>query len=602
MESAFSESGTDPSFEAIASFDGEPAVFWAQLTEFALSSFSADSVALLMQARAGGDLRILAQRPSGVATRMAGIRAEVASIASRTPVELLTATKSKMVAFSIPSLEGSRIWMVVEGGGTEESARLAAAKELGVLTDLYLTRRLEKRTQRKLITLSEVLDVGLAMGECQHFGEAALRVCNEVATQMLATRASLAWLDGHHLKLQGTSHGGVIAKQSEESKALECLMEESLDQDNEVSHPAMEGSHVIDREHALFSRAHEDVSVLSIPLRGLNGPCGVLCVERGIEDGGWTALEVEKLRLMSDLFAARLDDLYLKTGWLGLRLWRRVRKQSARALGPEHTGWKLTGAVCLLALIVTAVVPIEHKVKAPFILKTDAASVVTAPFAGYINQVNFHLGDRVERGQLLVGLDQRELLLQRADTLAGRNKSANEARSYEAEGKLAEMRVSQAQQAQAEARLDIIAHRLSQTEIRSPFTGVVVEGELREKLSSPVQVGEALFKVVQLRDLFGQLQVDERDVSYLNADLVGELAFSSRPGEKFSVRVDRFEPVAEVRSEGTLFLLRAQLDGEAQDWWRPGMGGICKIDAGQRSILWVATHRLIEVIRLWLWV
>jgi multidrug efflux pump subunit AcrA (membrane-fusion protein) len=164
------------------------------------------------------------------------------------------------------------------------------------------------------------------------------------------------------------------------------------------------------------------------------------------------------------------------------------------------------------------------------------------------------------------------------------------------------MRVAVVHKEQADARLAIIDHRLAQTKIRAPFDGVVVEGELREKLSSPVQVGEALFKIVQLRDLFGQLQVDERDVSYLQAGFVGEIAFSSRPSEKYSVLVDRFEPVAEVRSEGTIFLLRAQIDAAPQDWWRPGVGGICKIHAGKRSILWVATHRLVEVIRLWTWI
>ena len=590
-------------FDTIAAFEGEPSVFWGLLSEFALSSFGADAVCLLVEARPGADLRVLAQTPAGIAKRVKGIREEIRALSNKTPVSLDSDGNSNFVGFILPSAEGSQIWMIVEGRGADEVSGLAAAKEARVLSELYLARRLKKRTEQKLLTLSEVMDIGLSLGESHKFGEAALRICNEVVSQMSAVRVSLAWQEGNDLKLQATSHGGVISKQSEESKALERLMEESLDQDNEVSHPAMEGSkHVIDREHKLFSRAHEDVSVLTVPLRRADGACGVICVEKGVEDGGWLLSEVEKLRLMSDLFASRLDDLYQKSGWLGRRVWRRTRRRCADLLGSEHTGWKLTGLALLVTLVVTAVVPIEHKIKAPFILKTDAASVVTAPFAGYIDTVYFHLGDTVTNGQLLVGLDQRELLLQRADTLAGRNKSSNEARSYEAEGKLAEMRVAVVQEEQANARLAIIDHRLAQTEIRAPFDGVVVEGELREKLSSPVQVGEALLKIVQLRDLFGQLQVDERDVSYLQAGFVGEIAFSSRPSEKYSVLIDRFEPVAEVRSEGTIFLLRAQIDAAPQDWWRPGVGGICKIHTGKRSILWVATHRIVEVIRLWTWI
>ena len=83
--------------------------------------------------------------------------------------------------------------------------------------------------------------------------------------------------------------------------------------------------------------------------------------------------------------------------------------------------------------------------------------------------------------------------------------------------------------------------------------------------------------------------------------LSGEVVFASRPGEAFKVLVDRFEPVAEVRAEGNVFLLRVQITDPSQDWWRPGMSGVCKIVAGRRSLLWVLAHRTVETLRLWLW-
>lgn len=606
MKSESQESGANPVFDSLASFNGEPSVFWGKLSDYARGVFHAQAICLLVETSQGQDLRVLAQTPAGASRRMGGVSEELRAMVGSEAVVLTSVKSADMIGLILPSQEGAHIWLVADferGGVPAEKKELqAAAKDVRVLAELFQTRRLEKRTQQKLLTLSEVLDIGLALGESQHFGEAALRVCNEVAAQMVATRVSLSWVDGEHLILQSTSHGGKISKESEEAKALERIMEESMDQDNEVAYPAIEGSTVITREHRSFSKAHDDVSVLSVPLRGAKGACGVLCLEKASEDGEWKAPELEKLRLMTDLFASRLDDLYDRTGWFGRRIWRRLRLWASGFLGPEHTGWKLAGVTGLLAFLFMAIVPMEHKVKAPFILKTDAAARITAPFPGYIDKVTYHLGDKAERGQLLVGLDQRELLLQQSDTVAGRNKSDREAKSYEAQGKLAEMLVSKAEKEQAEAKLAIIEHRLAQTQIGAPFDGIVVEGELREKLSAPVQVGETLFKIVQLRDLFGQLQVDERDVSYLKADFDGELAFSSRPGEKYSVTIDRFEPVAEVRSEGNIFLLRAQIHGEPQSWWRPGMSGICKINAGKRSILWIVSHRVVEVIRLWLWV
>jgi biotin carboxyl carrier protein len=329
---------------------------------------------------------------------------------------------------------------------------------------------------------------------------------------------------------------------------------------------------------------------------------GAICLERAAEEGKWEAGEVERIRLLADLVVARLDELHAKTGWFGRRFWRSLRRKSTKILGHEHTGWKLTGVLLILTVLSLALIRMEHKIRAPFILKTDAASLISAPFPGYIEEANYHLGDVVKKGQLLVGLDRKEILLEEADTEALLNKNEREARSYEAEGKLAPMRVALAEKAQAEAKLAIIRHRLDLTRITAPFDGVVVEGDLRERLSSPIQTGEPLLKIVQLQDLFGQLQVDDRDISYLTADAEGELAFTSRPGEKYSVKIDRFEPVAEIRPEGTVFLLRARVLEESQAWWRPGMSGICKIDAGKRSLLWIFGHRMVEVIRLRLWI
>jgi multidrug resistance efflux pump len=215
--------------------------------------------------------------------------------------------------------------------------------------------------------------------------------------------------------------------------------------------------------------------------------------------------------------------------------------------------------------------------------------------------VRYHLGDVVKKDQVLVTLDRRELLLEEANDLAGRDKNAREARAYEVQGKLAEALMAKSAQHQDEAKLAIVRHRLAMTEIRAPFDGVVVEGDLRERLSSPVQVGERLLKTVQLRDLLGQLQIDERDIGYLSQGLAGELAFASRPADRFKVKIERFEPVAEVRQEGNIFVLRVQVLGEPQDWWRPGMSGVCKLNAGKCSLLWVLTHRTVEAIRMWIW-
>lgn len=585
-------------FEALAAFSGEPGQFWPRFRAHAQQLFRAEGSCVLIQSQGGG-VRGLTQSSAQAAQRVvdSGV---VSALETLSDGELHEWTGNLLV-MSLPAAAGSRLWLLLLDPALEEKD--AAGREVRMLAESYQSRRREQRAGEQLLALSEVMDLGVSLGEITTFQDAALCLCHRMAAMMGAARVSLGWMEGDSLQVHATSHGGRVHRKTQEAEELVRVMEEAADQNNEVAHPAIAGSHMIARAHKEFSEKRQGVVVMSVPIRDAvkHESLGVLLLERAAGDGSWTLAELERLRLAADLVAPRLSDLHRSSGWLGKRLWRSVRRRAAGLLGTEHTGWKLAVVLLLVTLIVLALVRMEHKVRAPFLLKTDAAAQSTSPFAGYIDEVRYHLGDFVKQGQVLVTLDRRELLLEEANAIAGRDKNEREARAYEAQGKLAEALMAKSAREQDEARLAIVRHRLAMTEIRAPFDGIVVEGDLRERLSSPVQVGERLFKIVQVRDLLGQLQVDERDIGYLAQGQTGELAFASRPEDKFAVKIERFEPVAEVRQEGNVFVMRVKVLGEPQDWWRPGMSGICKVNAGKRSLLWILTHRTIETIRMWLW-
>jgi hypothetical protein len=48
--------------------------------------------------------------------------------------------------------------------------------------------------------------------------------------------------------------------------------------------------------------------------------------------------------------------------------------------------------------------------------------------------------------------------------------------------------------------------------------------------------------------------------------------------------------------------VRLAIEGAAQNWWRPGMTGVAKISVGWRPLAWVATRRLIDYLRIKLWI
>lgn len=595
-----------PDLDFLSTFSGPPAQYWPRLNQHAKTLFQAEGACLLlhMPGTAAEAMQVLAQDHPGSIQRLVQQRIPQAIVAQGADIGDWFEPQLGTLVVGLPAKDGPQLWLVLLSAATLDPD--TASRELRLLVQTYYARRGEDRSAQQVLGLSEVLDLGIEIGQSTRFSEAAVRLCHRVAGSLGASRVSLAWCPaaGADLKLQATSHGARVNVDTQEAEALVRVMEEAADQSNEVAHPSLPGSHAISREHKTYSAARQNVGILSLPLRddaGERTVHGVLTIEREAAEGRWQEAELEKLRVAVDLITPRLRDLYTASGWWGKRLWRGLLRRAAGLLGIEHTAWKLAGLGVIALVTTLAWIKVDHRVRSPFLLKTEAAAITAAPFPGYIDKVFYHLGDVVQKGDPLLTLDRRELLLDQANGLASRDKHDREARSNEAQGKLAEALMSKAERSQDDARLAIVEHRLGKTEVRAPFTGVAVEGDLRERLNAPVQLGEPLVKIVQLKDLYGQLQVDERDIGYLHQGMVGELAFASRPSEKFAVTVERFEPVAEVHEEGNVFLLRVRIQGVAQDWWRPGMSGLCKITVQPRSLLWVLSHRTWETLRLWLW-
>src|SRR5690606_1302547 len=119
-----------------------------------------------------------------------------------------------------------------------------------------------------------------------------------------------------------------------------------------------------------------------------------------------------------------------------------------------------------------------------------------------------------------------------------------EADRAEADSNPAELRVAKSMAKQAEARLALVRFRLDRASIRSPFDGVVIAGDLRDRIGAPMEQGAVLLQVAKLDGLFVEIKLPERDIDLLSGERVGELAFASRPDERFPIEVERIEPSA----------------------------------------------------------
>jgi RND family efflux transporter MFP subunit len=257
--------------------------------------------------------------------------------------------------------------------------------------------------------------------------------------------------------------------------------------------------------------------------------------------------------------------------------------------------------LAIITFIILAVVRTDYRVDAPFFLRTEDLSFIAAPFNGYLDEVKVTVGDEVKKDAVLASLDTRDLLLEEAGAAAERTRFLGEVERASGADKPAEMRIAQAQAEQARVRLEIIQYRRGQANIVAPFDGVVVEGDLKKRIGSPVKQGEVLLRVARTDRIYVEANVSERDIRELRTGVAGEIAFASAPKHKFKVRLNRIEPAALVKESGNTFAVRCAVESPNEAWWRPGMSGVAKIDAGRRSLLWVIAHRTIDFLRMQLW-
>jgi hypothetical protein len=124
---------------------------------------------------------------------------------------------------------------------------------------------------------------------------------------------------------------------------------------------------------------------------------------------------------------------------------------------------------------------------------------------------------------------------------------------------------------------------------------------LRNRIGAPVEQGEALFRLARTDRLYVEAEVNERDVHEVQGKATGEIAFVSQPHKRYPVKIERLEPAATAKEGKNVFLVRCEIEGQPDDWWRPGMSGVCKLNVGNRSLMWILTHRTVDFLRMWFW-
>ena len=444
--------------------------------------------------------------------------------------------------------------------------------------------------------------VKLAAGclEQETISKALTALITEMTTYFDCERVSIGEITDHHAQVIALSNSAKFDSRANLIRTIAGAMDEAVDQDMIIVYPAQENENVaINNAHAKLARKFGSGSICTIPLVYEDSIFAIITLERKEEE----PFDPETVRLCEQTMALVAPFIKLKQDderWLGQKIWGSGKNLLSNIFGLHHLGIKLIALILIGFLSYAGLTEGDFRIHADAILEGRIQRSIAAPMEGFIASATVRAGDTVEKGEIMASLEDTELKLEKIKLKSERQQLQREYRQAMADRDLVQVRVFNAQIAQAGAKIKLIQEQLQRIQITAPFDGIVIEGDLSQSLGSPVERGDSLFKIAPLEGYRVILKVNERLISYIRNGQQGYLALSSMPERKFPLRVEKITAVANAEDGSNIFRVEAALP-DTPKLLRPGMEGIGKIEVGQAKLLWIWTHELVDWVKLWVW-
>lgn len=469
------------------------------------------------------------------------------------------------------------------------------------------------------------------------FKGAAIQFVNDLSRHLKADRVALGWRSGragavrgggtddamvadrdsspvHVVALSDTEH---VDRRMAMVRKLAAAMDECVDQEQAVVFPLPEPapgreadevlSRAVTRAHRELAASDANLKLTSLPIRDGGETLGVVTIESAAPGHTIELSTIELLQATLDLVGPvlrlrRSDDRTIPQRAVDL-----VRATAAWAVGPKHTLWKVAGVAVLVVMLASVLVSVPYRIEASVSLRPIEKRVIAVPFDATVREVmpSAKAGERVSAGDVLAMLDTSELELSAIEARGSVRQA--EARANEAirRGEGAERQQAEAQAEQARARLELFEKRIRDAVIRAPMDGTIIAGDLSDRVGARLGQGEALFEIAPLESMRVIAKVDDRDIGLVNeaireGGMLGSVATRAYPDRRFPLAVERVVPLAMAGEGRNTYDVYATLE-ESASWMRPGMEGLAKLEVGDRRLIWIATRRISDQLRMWLW-
>ena len=431
-------------------------------------------------------------------------------------------------------------------------------------------------------------------------GASATALATELARRFDADPVCIGFRQGGHCRVAAISNAAFFGDRMTLVRDVGSAMDEALDQQAVILFPPRpEWEYRVTRAHAELAAAQQAGAILTLPLRHQGQAFGAIQLERPAGQG-FTPDEVELLDAVASLVGPVLAEKRANDRLLPVKVVESLTTQARRLLGPGYFGRKLATLGVVLLVLLFSLLRGEYAITSPAVLEGRIQRSMVAPFAGYIAAEHVRAGEVVAEGQLLARLDDQDLRLERVRLVTQRQQRITEYDRALAARQRAEASIARSQIDQAEAQLAMVEEQLARTRLVAPIAGMVVRGNLSQRVGGAVERGEELFQIAPLDVYRVILEVDEGDIRDIAVGQRGLLVLASLPDAPQPYVVDRITPIAEQKEGRNFFRVEGELAAPG-DRIRPSMVGVGRTSVGEALLAKIWTRRLLDWLRLAAW-
>jgi multidrug resistance efflux pump len=453
---------------------------------------------------------------------------------------------------------------------------------------------------------ADVLAVAHAAFEQKDFRSAATSVLSSLAVRLGCDRASLGFRERGLTRVEAVSDGGRIDSRRGAFPEITAAMDEAIDEAATIVYPqpAGEAPRIV-AAHACLARQQGLDGVCSVPLVHGGRVVGAIVLELSRPTPPQAA-ELQFAEALARTIAPWLVAQRDAAQPLSQRIAAAARQAVDRLAKPGHGRFKLAAVAAAALIAALLLVPSPQEVSAQARLEGTTQRAMAAPGDGFLKQVFVRPGDAVHEGQVLVEFEGEDLRVERqrlVAEMAGQDASVGDAMQRQDMSALA---IASAKVDELKAELAALDQRLERAQMKAPFDGIVIEGDLTQALGAPVKRGDLLLKLAPSDGFRAMVEVDDADIADISQGQHGSIVLTAHPDQAWPMTVARITPLASALEGRTVFEVEVALDASAaaSERLRPGMRGVARLHVGNRppAITW--TREAIAWVRLaaWRWI